>query len=104
MPGREELKSLFRRCLLNGAATLVKVVVKGSSREDALAVQEAGAVVTPPGVGFVGLCLGKEGKLSHLLNRVLCPVAHKMLHYPGLPEVTAEEVMNTRRLFDLEGS
>merc|ERR1712100_764297 len=58
MPDCQELESIFRRCLLNGAASFTKVLVKGSSSEDAIAVQKAGASVTPSDVGFTGICLG----------------------------------------------
>ena len=65
----------FQTCRLKGLAAIAKVVVKAERREDNWLVQDVGKATCAPGA-FIGLCLGAAGKLSRVLNEVMCPSMH----------------------------
>lgn len=107
MLDRNELKDVFQQCLLGGAAAIAKVVVKAERREDNWTVQEVGQAVTSTAsskAAFIGLCLGEAGKLSRVLNQVMCPSMHPSLA-PGAPgQMSVSELLSTRRSLGLLGS
>lgn len=102
MPPREELRGLFAQCTLEGSAAVAKVVVKPQQREDNFIVQEVGAEVSAEaGCAFIGLCLGNIGKLSRVLNRVMCPVTHKALAIAAPGQVSVEDILACRQTMSL---
>ncbi|CAE8709574.1 unnamed protein product, partial [Polarella glacialis] len=103
MPDRAELAETFRRCSLGGRAAAAKVVVKGGSREDNWIVQEVGAAEVPQGCAFIGLCLGEGGRLSRVLNQVLCPATHPRLQVGAPGQLTIQEILEARRRLSLLG-
>eukprot|EP00435_Cladocopium_sp_Y103_P053690 s203_g17.t1 len=104
MLNRTELKDVFQRCMLSGAAAIAKVVVKAEAREDNWTVQEVGKATTPDSAAFIGLCLGEAGKLSRVLNQVMCPSMHPSLA-PGAPgQMSVTELLETRQTLGLMGT
>jgi len=96
MPEQQELPGLFERCRLSGAAAITKVVVKAFKREDSWKIQEAGAAATSAGRPFIGLCLGNEGGLSRVLNRVLTPCTHPSMASAAPGQLSVEEILRCR--------
>ena len=119
----------YKKCLLEGTAAIAKVVVKPRVREDNWAVQEAGrapqsstlhTVCTNPSqcgqlgqprkdsvpdtAAFIGLCLGETGKLSRVLNQVMCPSMHPGLT-PGAPgQMSVKDILSIRKSLGLFGA
>eukprot|EP00438_Fugacium_kawagutii_P018031 Skav216300 [mRNA] locus=scaffold494:157747:161018:- [translate_table: standard] len=98
---RTELQDVFQQCMLNGAAAIAKVVVKAENREDNWTVQEA---TTLDSAAFIGLCLGEAGKLSRVLNQVMCPSMHPSLA-PGAPgQMSVKDILQMRQTLCLMGT
>ncbi|CAE7472607.1 SULT6B1 [Symbiodinium natans] len=96
----------FKNCLLDGAASIAKVVVKPKVREDNWIVQEVGKASVPQTgeTAFIGLCLGETGKLSRVLNQVMCPSMHPGLT-PGAPgQMSVQDILTIRRSLSLFGT
>lgn len=59
---------------------------------------------TPDSAAFIGLCLGEAGKLSRVLNQVMCPSMHPSLA-PGAPgQMSVTELLETRQALGLMGT
>ena len=53
---------------------------------------------------FIGLCLGETGKLSRVLNQVMCPSMHPGLT-PGAPgQMSVQDILTIRRSLSLFGT
>jgi len=104
MLDRTELADVYKKCLLEGTAAIAKVVVKPRVREDNWAVQEAGKDSVPDTAAFIGLCLGETGKLSRVLNQVMCPSMHPGLT-PGAPgQMSVKDILSIRKSLGLFGA
>lgn len=103
MLSRFELEYQFRQCTLEGAAAVAKVVVKGGQRQDNWLVQEVGAETVPPQMAFIGLCLGPEGRLSRVLNSVMCPAMHPRLAAGAPGQMSIADVLSCRKAMSLTG-
>ena len=59
---------------------------------------------TANSAAFIGLCLGEAGKLSRVLNQVMCPSMHPDLA-PGAPgQMSVKELLEVRQGLGLMGS
>lgn len=110
-PDSEQIAKVLRRCELGGFASVVRLDVRGKSRQSAWLIQEiAEATVKRP---FVAMCLeGAAVRLSQILNRCFCPVAPPLgtltcyagpeaLHDEPCQLLPLQELLDTRRLLSL---
>eukprot|EP00981_Chlorochromonas_danica_P010510 scaffold3243_cov173-Ochromonas_danica.AAC.43 len=89
----DNILQLFKQTDLNGAADILKLVTGASGDEDSLRIHRVGQNMPKP---YIGLCLGKEGQLSRMLNRRFTPVTHALMAIAAPGQLSAEELVNRR--------
>lgn len=89
----DNILELFKQTDLNGAADILKLVTGALGDEDSLRIHRVGQNMPKP---YIGLCLGKEGQLSRILNRRFTPVTHPLMAIAAPGQLSVEELVNRR--------
>ena len=93
----DEIETLYTDATLGGNADMLKVVTGAACEADCDAVHEVGARVgAREGKPYIGLCLGKIGQQSRVLNKCFTPVTHEKMATAAPGQLTAAELMAAR--------
>ena len=103
--GGEQIEALFQRSSVLGFANMLKVVTGAAGDADCDLIHAVGERVVagtryalPGGEGglYIGVCLGKPGSRSRVLNRRFTPVTHPLMATAAPGQLSVEELMQQR--------
>lgn len=90
-----DLEGLFHSASSQGWADIAKVVVGTSSPKDCDAIHRVAESILD--IPYIGLCLGKDGERSRVLNKRFTPVTHPLLTEAAPGQLSAQELQKRRQ-------
>eukprot|EP00051_Salpingoeca_urceolata_P000261 m.33341 g.33341 ORF g.33341 m.33341 type:complete len:1512 (-) comp10359_c0_seq2:178-4713(-) len=88
-----------KKAWFSGKADIVKLVYTASQASDCFVVHQAASRLSKTGVDspVIALLMGREGKLSRVVNTFMTPVTHKRLPAAAAPgQLSREEILGLR--------